>query len=52
MQTANDFYIRKIFRCPCLLQVIARIFDSGLRSLSQILLYLQELEDFLVEKIY
>ena len=50
MQIATDFYTRKILRCPCLLQVIGRIF--GLRSLKQILLYLQELEDFLVEKIY
>ena len=52
MQTATDFYPRTIFCCPCLFQVTGRTFDCGLRSWSQILLYLQELEDFSVKKIY
>ena len=52
MQAATDFCPRKIFHCPCLWQVIGRIFYCDLRSLSQILLYFQELEDSSVEKKY
>ena len=52
MQAATDFYPRTTFHCPCLFQVIGRTFDCGLQSWSQILLYLQELEDFSVENIY
>ena len=52
MRAATDFCQRKTFHCPCLWQVIGRIFDRDLRSLSHILLHFQELEDFSVEKIY
>ena len=52
MQTVTDFYSRKFFCCPCLLHAIDQIFDSGHQILNEILLYLQELENFPSEKIY
>ena len=52
MQAVTDFYPRKVFRCPCLLHATDQIFDSGHRSLNEILLYLQKLGNFPSEKIY
>ena len=52
MQAVADFHPQKVFCCPCLLRVLDQIFDSGFRSLHKISTYLQELEDFLFEKIY
>ena len=52
MLAVTDFYQRKVFRCPCLLHAIDQIFDSGHRSLNEILLYLQELGNFPSGKIY
>ena len=42
----------KFFRCPCLLNVINNIFDSGFRSLDEILKYLQILEKCTFQKIF
>ena len=41
---ATDFYPQKVFRCPCLINVIDNIFDSGFQSLNEILAYLKSLK--------
>ena len=41
---ATDFHPQKVFCCPCLLNVIDNIFDSGFQSLDEILAHLQNLE--------
>ena len=51
MQT-TDFHPLKIFHCPCLINVIDNIFDSGFWSFSEILAYLKNLEIYGIEKIF
>ena len=41
---AADFHPHKVFRCPCLINVIDNIFDSVFRSFNEILAYLKNLE--------
>ena len=48
---ATDFHPQKVFPCPCLLNIIDNIFDFGFQSLSDILTYLHNLENFPNEKI-
>ena len=45
---STDFHPQKVFRCPCLLNVFDNIFNSGDRSLDQILTHLQNLEKYSV----
>lgn len=52
MQAIKDFYLRKVYRCTCTLHLHNQIFESGFRTLNDILSYLQELDDFSSEKIY
>ena len=49
---ATDFHPEKLFLCPCLINVIDNIFDSGFRSFNEILVYLQNLEIYGIEKIF
>ena len=41
---ATDFHPHKVFRCPCLINVIDNIFDFVFRSFDEILAYLKNLE--------
>ena len=41
---ATDFHPHKVFRCPCLINIIDNIFDSVFRSFNEILAYLKNLE--------
>ena len=52
MQAATDFHLQKVYHCPYSLHVLDEIADSGFRSLNEILIYLQELNNFPSEKIY
>ena len=49
---STDFHPQKVFRCPCLLNVFGNIFNSGFRSLDQILTHLQNLEKYRIQKIF
>ena len=40
---ATDFHPPTVFCCPCLINVINNIFDSGFRSFNEILAYLKKL---------
>ena len=47
---ATDFHPQKDFCCPCLLNVLDNIFDSGFWSLDEIITHLQNLKKYRVDK--
>ena len=47
---ATDFHPQKVFCCPCLLNVLDNIFDSGFWSLDEIITHLQNLKKYRVDK--